>query len=134
MDPKSGWCEIRPYNSEVWKFLRAAFKSAYLLLSATMEELSLQRILGSINITLTTEIVYEIAFLWTFKKNSTIPFLKFCIPLETLEISRSSISVLYKNPDRPNIYSQRRLSKQAVDVTYIISLIIHLLLLPEIAF
>ena len=47
MDPKSGWCEIRPYNSEAWKFLRAAFKCVYLLLSATMEEQSLQRILGT---------------------------------------------------------------------------------------
>ena len=46
MDPKSGWCEIRPYNSEVWGFLSATFKAAYLLLSATMEEDSLKRILG----------------------------------------------------------------------------------------
>jgi hypothetical protein len=46
MDPVSGWAEIRPYRSETWKFLRAAFKCPLFLLSATMEERSLERILG----------------------------------------------------------------------------------------
>ena len=46
MDPVSGWCQIRPYSSDTWKFLQAAFKSAFFLLSATVEEQSLQRILG----------------------------------------------------------------------------------------
>ena len=35
---------------------------------------------------------------------------------ETLEISRDEIAVLYKTPDRPNIFSQRRILKQEVDV------------------
>ena len=47
MDPVSGWCEIRPYCSATWKFVRASFKCPYLLLSATMEEQSLQRVLGN---------------------------------------------------------------------------------------
>ena len=46
MDPVSGWTEIRPYNSATWKFLRASFKCPFMLLSATMEESSLERILG----------------------------------------------------------------------------------------
>ena len=46
MDPVSGWAEIRPYNADTWKFLRAAFKAPLFLLSATMEESSLDRILG----------------------------------------------------------------------------------------
>ena len=45
-DPQSGWCEIRPYCSETWKFLRAAYKCPVFLLSATMEENSINRILG----------------------------------------------------------------------------------------
>ena len=44
----SGWCEIRPYNSEVWRFLVAAYKSKFLLLSVTIDENSLARILGSV--------------------------------------------------------------------------------------
>ena len=48
LDPISGWCEIRPYNSEVWSFLRASFKCNFFLLSATVEEDSLARILGKI--------------------------------------------------------------------------------------
>ena len=48
MDPISGWAAIRPYRSETWKFLRAAFKCPFFLLSATMEETSLSRILGNI--------------------------------------------------------------------------------------
>ena len=46
MDPVSGWCEIRPYCSATWKFICASFKWPFFLLSATMEELSLQRVLG----------------------------------------------------------------------------------------
>ena len=34
----------------------------------------------------------------------------------TLEILREDISILYKNADRPNVYSQRRLLKEPVDV------------------
>ena len=49
MDPISGWAAIRPYRSETWKFLRAAFKCPFFLLSATMEETSLGRILGNTN-------------------------------------------------------------------------------------
>ena len=48
MDPVSGWCEIRPYNEDTWKFLQAAFKCAFFLLSATVEEEGLTRILGRI--------------------------------------------------------------------------------------
>ena len=47
MDPVSGWCEIRPYCSATWKFIRASFKCPFFLLSATMEESSLQRVLGA---------------------------------------------------------------------------------------
>ena len=46
MDPVSGWAAIRPYCSSTWKFLRASFKCPLFLLSATMEESSLDRILG----------------------------------------------------------------------------------------
>ena len=48
MDPVSGWAEIRPYCATTWKFLRAAFRCPLLLLSATMEDNSLSRILGKI--------------------------------------------------------------------------------------
>ena len=48
LDPVSGWCEIRPYDSDAWKFLTAAFKCNFLLLSATIDEESLCRILGKI--------------------------------------------------------------------------------------
>ena len=33
-----------------------------------------------------------------------------------LDIAREKICVLYKNPDRPNIYLQRRRLKQPIDV------------------
>ena len=46
MDPQGGWAEIRPYNADTWKFLRAAFKCTFFLLSATVDERSLERILG----------------------------------------------------------------------------------------
>ena len=36
--------------------------------------------------------------------------------LETAEISRANIDILFKSPDRPNVYSQRRLLKKSVDV------------------
>ena len=49
MDPVSGWCEIRPYNEDTWKFLQAAYKCAFFLLSATVEEEGLKRILGIID-------------------------------------------------------------------------------------
>ena len=45
-DPEGGWCEIRPYSPQTWKFLRASYKCPFMLLSATMEEDSLDRILG----------------------------------------------------------------------------------------
>ena len=48
MDPVSGWCEIRPYCMETWKFVHATFKCPFMLLSATMEESSLQRVIGKI--------------------------------------------------------------------------------------
>ena len=48
MDPVSGWCEIRPYDSDIWKFLQAAYKCVFFLLSATVDEDSLKRILGKI--------------------------------------------------------------------------------------
>ena len=48
MDPVSGWCEIRPYCMETWKFVRASYRCPFMLLSATMEEQSLQRVLGKI--------------------------------------------------------------------------------------
>ena len=34
----------------------------------------------------------------------------------TLEILREDISILYKSADRPNVYNQRRLLKEPVDV------------------
>ena len=46
MDPVSGWTEIRPYCPQTWGFLRAAFKCSFFLLSATVDEGSLNRILG----------------------------------------------------------------------------------------
>ena len=46
LDPIGGWCEIRPYCSDTWKFLCASYKCPFFLLSATMEEDSLNRILG----------------------------------------------------------------------------------------
>ena len=52
MDPSGGWCEIRPYCSATWKFICASFKCPFFLLSATMEEQSLKRILGKFIITL----------------------------------------------------------------------------------
>ena len=39
-----------------------------------------------------------------------------CRIANNLDLSREKISVLYKNPDRPNIYLQRRLLKKPVDV------------------
>ena len=35
---------------------------------------------------------------------------------DVLEISRNELAVLYKPSDRPNIYTQLRTSKEAVDV------------------
>ena len=46
MDPLTGWVQIRPYNQETWSYIRARFRCPVLLLSATMEEKSLQRIAG----------------------------------------------------------------------------------------
>ena len=97
MDPESGWCEIRPYCSNTWKFMRAAYKCPFFLLSATMEESSLCRILG---IPDRLRSIIEL--------NNT--------SLETLEISRADISVLYMCPDRPNIYGQIRNVKNTIDV------------------
>ena len=37
----------------------------------------------------------------------------------TLEIDKADLEVLYKCPDRPNIYSQRRMLKKPVDVMYV---------------
>ena len=96
MDPISGWAEIRPYCSETWKFLRAAFKCPVFLLSATMEESSLERILGY------------------FSYNRSKIEQKYNEGV--LEINREDLAVLYKNPDRPNIYTQRRMLKKPVDV------------------
>ena len=56
VDPESGWCSIRPYDSDVWKYLRASFWCPYLLLSGTMEEKSFTRILSKLFYT-STEII-----------------------------------------------------------------------------
>ena len=48
LDPVSGWCEIRPYHIDTWRFLRATFKCNFFLLSATMDEESLERVLGKV--------------------------------------------------------------------------------------
>ena len=48
LDPQTGWVQIRPYNQETWSFIRARFRCPVLLMSATMEEKSLQRISGRI--------------------------------------------------------------------------------------
>ena len=50
LDPHTGWVQIRPYNQETWSFIRARFKCPFLLMSATMEEKSLQRIAGTTKI------------------------------------------------------------------------------------
>ena len=96
MDPVSGWAEIRAYCSATWKYLRAAFKCPLFLLSATMEEASLERILG-------TAIYFQIFIIDNCFK-------------DTLEIKRDDLSLLYKSSDRPNIYSQRRILTKPVDV------------------
>ena len=41
------------------------------------------------------------------------------ISLGALEIHRAELAVLYQYPDRPNIYSQRRILKKPVDVMYV---------------
>ena len=46
MDLVSWWTEIRHYNLATLKFLRASFKCPFMLLSATMEKSSLERILS----------------------------------------------------------------------------------------
>ena len=97
MDPVSGLCQIRPFCSQTWKFLRAAYKCPFFLLSATMEENSLSRVLGIIN----------------FIRGDLGLFNKY---LETLEIKREEISILFKSPDRPNIFSQVRNLKNSIDV------------------
>ena len=102
-DPKSGWCEIRPYNSQTWKFLRATYKCPFMLLSATMEENSLERVLGMCTC------------------NCLLLFSKPALFQGALEIDREDLAVLYKNPDRPNIFSQRRILKNPVDVMYVSS-------------
>ena len=97
LDPISGWCEIRPYNEDVWRFLRAAFKCSFFLLSATVDNDSLDRILG--------------AFIRKQNKLFTTDY-----SLDTLEILREDLSILFQQPDRPNIFSQRRILKKKIDV------------------
>ena len=103
IEPMSGWCQIRPYESDVWKFLRATFRCPYLMLSGTMEESSLQRILGD-HITFVHAIDCQV---WVHS-----------FFIDVLEIDRSDIDVLYQSADRPNIYTQLRPSKEAVDIMY----------------
>ena len=50
-------------------------------------------------------------FVWNNPFLISIHFLS-----EALEINRADLVVLYKFPDRPNIFSQRRILKKPVDV------------------
>ena len=97
LDPVSGWCEIRPYSMDIWRYLLAAFKCKFLLLSATMDEDSLNRVLGDESLP---------SFLQNANK----------IAAGTLEIEREDLAVLYKIPDRPNIFSQLRKVKEKIDI------------------
>ena len=78
--------------------MRADYKCPFMLLSATMEETSLDRILGWL---------YDICSFYTKAFSGT------------LEIDKADLEVLYKCPDRPNIYCQRRMLKKPVDVMYV---------------
>ena len=46
MDSENGWTTFRPYVPLTWNYLRANFRTPFLLSSATMEEDSLERISG----------------------------------------------------------------------------------------
>jgi len=80
MDSENGWTTFRPYVPLTWNYLRANFRSPFLLSSATMEEDSLMRI------------------------------------AESLYMARVDIKTVFKNPDRPNIYQQRRVFRETIDV------------------
>ena len=45
-DPVAGWTGFRPLDELLWNFLMAVFYPKFLLLSATMSEAALCRILG----------------------------------------------------------------------------------------
>ena len=96
LDPETGWTMIRPYSQETWAYLRARFKAPFLLLSATMDEKSLSRIAG------------EFALL--------NPSYIMVIVAANLDLPRESIKVLFKNPDRKNIYQLRNILKHPVDI------------------
>ena len=68
-----------------------------------LEESSLQRILGD-HITFVHAIDCQV---WVHS-----------FFIDVLEIDRSDIDVLYQSADRPNIYTQLRPSKEAVDIMY----------------
>ena len=99
MDPETGWVQIRPYNKETWSYIRARFKCPVLMMSATMEESSLNRIAGGIAISYDTR----------------QPFLSSFIS-DNLDLERDQIKVLYKSSDRRNIYEQRRFCSRQIDV------------------
>lgn len=49
-DPEAGW-GFRPYNAELWRWLRATFQDTpFLLSSATLDTASLERITASLDI------------------------------------------------------------------------------------
>ena len=49
-DPEAGW-DFRPYNAELWRWLRATFQDTpFLLSSATLDTASLERIKSSLDI------------------------------------------------------------------------------------
>ena len=98
MDPLTGWVQIRPYNQETWSYIRARFRCPVLLLSATMEEKSLQRIAGKMG----CKFDVSQKIITNFPVN--------------LDIPRDEIMVLYQSADRKNIYEQRRFSTKSIDV------------------
>ena len=80
MDSENGWTSFRPYVPLTWNFLRANYKAPFLLCSAPMEDVSLNRIFDSSS------------------------------------IHRSKVKILYKSPDRADIYQQLRVHSVTLDV------------------
>ena len=46
----TGWTDFRPYTEDTWSYLRARFKCPFLLMSATMDESSLNRIAENLDL------------------------------------------------------------------------------------
>ena len=100
LDPETGWVKIRPYCQETWSFLRARFKCPLLLMSATMEENSLQRICGNfwLGIIMIINLKYFQTIL-TYQEMS----LKFCTSHLTEQISTSNVEFV-PNPLMSGLY------------------------------